>query len=336
MDIQLLSKTIETMTERGKGILAADESSPTIAKRFANINLESTEENRRSYRELLFTTPDANKYLYGVILYEETLKQKTSDGTPFPEYLAKLGIVPGIKVDKGLVPFESSPDEKITQGLDGLPDRLAEYKELGARFAKWRDVFSISDSTPSRILIKSNTELLARYAMMCQQAGIVPIVEPEVLMDGNHSIEKCAEVIEKVHHTVFRALHKHGVKLELMILKPSMVLAGKDFGKTSTPEEVAENTIRVFRRTVPAAVPSINFLSGGQTDIQATENLNAINSLGPQPWYLSFSYGRALQAPCLKAWLGKPENVKAGQEALFKRAKLNGAAAIGKYESGME
>lgn len=336
MDIKTLSKTIEAMTERGKGILAADESSPTIKKRFDTIHLESTEENRRAYRELLFSTPNINKYLYGVILYEETLKQKTKNGIAFPEYLAKLGIVPGIKVDNGLIPFESSLEEKITQGLDGLPDRLKEYKNLGARFAKWRDVYSISDNTPSRILIKTNAELLARYAMMCQQAGIVPIVEPEILMDGNHSIETCACVTEAVLHAVFRSLYKHSVQLEYMILKPSMVIAGKDCSKNSTPEEVAENTIRIFRRTVPAAVPSINFLSGGQSDIQATENLNAINNLGPQPWYLSFSYGRALQAPCLKAWLGKSENVKAAQEALLKRAKLNGAATIGKYESSME
>jgi fructose-bisphosphate aldolase class I len=336
MDTTALEQTIKEMITPGKGILAADESSPTIKKRFDTIKVESTEENRRSYRELLFTTPELEKYICGVILYEETLGQKTAEGIPFPQILAKRGIVPGIKVDKGLIPFESSSDEKTTQGLDGLPERFEEYKKLGARFAKWRGVFSISDIYPSRLLIKTNACLLARYAKICQNAGLVPIVEPEVLMDGKHSLEKCAEVSEKVFQKVFDKLHKHKVNLELMILKPNMVVAGKEFAKQPSAEEVARATIKILRRTVPAAVPTINFLSGGQNDIMATENLNAINQLGPQPWYLSFSYGRALQAPCLKAWLGKPENVTAAQQALLKRARLNGGAAVGKYTKDLE
>lgn len=336
MDIKPLEQTIKAMITPGKGILAADESSPTIKKRFDTIKVESTEENRRAYRELLFTTPELEKYTCGVILYEETLSQKTAEGILFPELLEKRGIVPGIKVDKGLISFESSPDEKTTQGLDGLPNRLDEYKKMGARFAKWRVVFTISDIYPSRLLIKNNACLLARYAKICQNAGIVPIVEPEVLMDGNHSLEKCAQVSEKVFQKVFDKLHKHKVNLELMILKPNMIVAGKEFKKQPSVEEVARETIKVLRRTVPAAVPTINFLSGGQSDVMATENLNAINKIGPQPWYLSFSYGRALQAPCLKAWLGKTENVAAAQQALLKRARLNGAAAVGKYTKDME
>lgn len=336
MDTNTLEQTIKTMITPGKGILAADESSPTIKKRFDTIKVESNEENRRAYRELLFTTPELEKYICGVILYEETLSQKTADGTPFPKLLADRGIVPGIKVDKGLIPFESSIDEKTTQGLDGLPDRLEEYKKMGARFAKWRVVFKISDIYPSTLLIKNNAYLLARYAKICQNAGIVPIVEPEVLMDGNHSLEKCAEVSEKVFQKVFDKLHKHKVDLELMILKPNMIVAGKEFSKQPSIEEVAKATIKILRRTIPAAVPTINFLSGGQSDVMATENLNAINKIGSQPWYLSFSYGRALQAPCLKAWLGKKENVTAAQQALLKRARLNGAATVGKYGKDME
>jgi len=336
MDTNSLEQTIKVMITPGKGILAADESSPTIKKRFDAIKVESTEENRRAYRELLFTTPELEKYICGVILYEETLGQKTVDGVPFPKLLEKRGIVPGIKVDKGLIPFESSADEKITQGLDGLPDRFEEYKKLGARFAKWRAVFKISDVYPSKLAMKIHACLLARYAKICQNAGLVPIVEPEVLMDGNHSLEKCAEVSEKVFHQVFHKLHKHKVNLELMILKPNMIVAGKEFSKQPSVEEVARATIKILRRTVPATVPTINFLSGGQSDVMATENLNAINQLGPQPWYLSFSYGRALQAPCLKVWLGKKENVAAAQLALLKRARLNSAAAIGKYTKDME
>jgi fructose-bisphosphate aldolase class I len=330
MNTTALQQTIKDMVIPGKGILAADESSPTIKKRFDAINLESTEENRRAYRELLFTTPELEKHICGVILYEETLGQKTADGIPFPELLAKHGIVPGIKVDKGLIAFESSPKEKITQGLDGLPERMEEFRKMGARFAKWRALFNISDVYPSAITIKTHACLLARYAKICQNAGIVPIVEPEVLMDGKHSLEKCAEVSEKVFHQIFSKLYKHKVNLELMILKPNMIVAGKECASQPSVDEVAAATIKILRRTVPAAVPGIYFLSGGQSDVMATENLNAINKIGPQPWYISFSYGRALQAPCLKAWQGKKENVAAAQQELLKHAKANGAATVGK------
>jgi fructose-bisphosphate aldolase class I len=323
-----LQATIKDLVIPGKGILAADESTPTIKKRFDTIKVESTEETRRSYRELLFTTPELEKYICGVILYEETLKQKTANGVPFPEILAKRGIVPGIKVDKGLIPLETSPEEKVTRGIDGLEERLAEYKTMGARFAKWRAVFRISDVYPSGIAIKTHAVLLSRYAKICQNLGIVPIVEPEVLMDGNHSLEKCANVSEKVFHQVFHALHKHKVSLELMVLKPNMIVAGKEHSPQPSVKEVAVATIKILRRTVPAAVPTINFLSGGQTDELATQHLQAINKIGTQPWYLSFSYGRALQAPCLKAWQGKAENVNAAQQALLERAKLNGAATL--------
>jgi fructose-bisphosphate aldolase, class I len=329
MDINALASTIKDIATPRKGILAADESTGTIKKRFDSINVESTEENRRAYRELLFATPELEKYISGVILFEETLGQKTADGTPFPEFLAKKGIVPGIKVDKGLIPSESSPEEKVTQGLDGLPERLAEYKKMGARFAKWRVVFDISDTHPSRIIIKTNACLLARYAAICQNQGIVPIVEPEILMDGNHSLEDCSIVTEKVLHAVFNALFKHKVALEFIILKPNMVIAGKDCNPQPSIEEAAKETVKILRRTVPAAVPTINFLSGGQSDEVATQHLNAINKIGKQPWYISFSYGRALQAPCLQAWQGKKENVEAAQKILLKRSELNGAAALG-------
>lgn len=321
-------RTIEKIATPGKGILAADESSPTIAKRFKTINVESTEATRQAYRDLLFTAPKIEDSISGVILFEETLYQKSNDGTPFPELLKKRGIVPGIKVDKGLIPFESNPDEKITQGLDELPDRLAQYKEAGAQFAKWRAVYAISNTTPSKILIKTNAQLLARYAKICQNLDIVPIVEPEVLMDGSHDIQTSFNITKLVQEAVFKELIKRGVELETMILKPSMVIAGKTAAKQSSAEEVAEYTIKLFRETVPAAVPTINFLSGGQTPEQATENLKAINAIGPQPWNLSFSYGRALQEHCLKAWQGKTENKIAAQQALLDRAIANGAAAL--------
>lgn len=336
MHTNVMAQTIKDLVVPGKGILAADESSPTIKKRFATINIESTEKNRQCYRELLFTTPELEQYISGVILYEETLKQKTTDGIPFPELLTKRGIVPGIKVDKGKIPLETSPDESITQGIDGLPERLTQYKTMGARFAKWRAMFTISEVYPSKTAIKTHAALLARYAKICQNAGIVPIVEPEVLMDGNHSIEICAKISETIFHKVFHELHKHKTMLEYMILKPNMIIAGKEHKTQPSITEVATETIKILRRTVPAAVPSINFLSGGQSDIMATENLNAINQLGMQPWYLSFSYGRALQAPCLKAWQGKTENIATAQQALLKRAKLNGTATIGKYTNDME
>ncbi|WP_133129966.1 class I fructose-bisphosphate aldolase [Legionella yabuuchiae] len=335
MQFEELSNTIELMLQEGKGILAADESTGTIGKRFASIELENNETNRRDYRLLLATTPNLEDYIYGVILYEETLTQKDESGTLIPQLFSQKGIVPGIKVDKGLVELANT-EEKVTQGLDGLSERLQQYKKLGVRFAKWRNVYSISDFTPSLTAIKAGAENLARYAACCQAQGIVPIVEPEVLMDGDHSIEHCAEASELVLHELFHALFIHQVSLEHIILKPSMITSGKKANPFSPPEEVADFTLSVFRNHVPAAVPSINFLSGGQSPVQATENLNAINSFEEQPWLLSFSYGRALQEDCLNAWKGKKENVSAAQDALLKRAKLNSLASIGEYTSEME
>jgi len=332
-----LEATIHDMVQSGKGILAADESAPTIAKRFAAIDAESTEEHRRSYRSLLFTTAGLNEFVSGVILFEETLTQRSDDGTLLPEVLAKQGIVPGIKVDKGLKPLTNAAGDKITQGLDGLAERLQTYKTQGARFAKWREVYPISENNPTALGLEANAEMLARYAAICQAEGFVPIVEPEVLIDGDHSIERSAEVIETVLHTVFHALHRHKVILECIVLKPSMVTPGKDLPDRASPEQVAEATIKVFRRAVPAAVPGINFLSGGQTPEEATANLNAMNAMFiTPPWELSFSFGRALQEPALKAWLGKTENAAATQQALYQRALLNGAARTGKYSPSME
>jgi fructose-bisphosphate aldolase class I len=332
-----LQATIADMVQPGKGILAADESAPTIAKRFAAIDVESTEENRRSYRSLLFTAPGLGEYVSGVILFEETLEQQADDGTPLPEVLARQGIVPGIKVDKGKGPLANAPGDQITYGLDGLGERLQHYKPLGARFAKWREVYPISDHNPTALGIEANAEMLARYAAVCQAQGIVPIVEPEVLIDGGHSIERSAEVIETVLHGVFHALHRHGVITECIVLKPSMVTPGKDHPEKASPEQVAAATVRVFRRAVPASVPGINFLSGGQTPEEATANLNAMNALFPDaPWELSFSYGRALQEPALKAWRGEPANAAATQQALLHRARLNAAARSGSYSQDME
>ncbi len=332
-----LEATIHDMVQSGKGILAADESAPTIAKRFAAIDAESTGEQRRNYRNLLFTTPGLNEFVSGVILFEETLTQQSDDGTPLPEVLAKQGIVPGIKVDKGLKPLANAAGDKITQGLDGLAERLQTYKTQGARFAKWREVYPITGHNPTALGLEANAEMLARYAAICQSEGFVPIVEPEVLIDGTHNIERSAEVIETVLHTVFHALHRHKVILECIVLKPSMVTPGKDLPDRASPEQVAEATIKVFRRAVPAAVPGINFLSGGQTPEEATANLNAMNAMFPNaPWELSFSFGRALQEPALKAWQGKAENAAATQQALFQRALLNGAAQTGKYSPSME
>jgi fructose-bisphosphate aldolase class I len=332
-----LEATIHDMVQSGKGILAADESAPTIAKRFAAIDAESTEEHRRSYRSLLFTTPGLNEFVSGVILFEETLTQRSDDGTLLPEVLAKQGIVPGIKVDKGLKPLANAAGDKITQGLDGLAERLQTYKTQGARFAKWREVYPISENNPTALGLEANAEMLARYAAICQAEGFVPIVEPEVLIDGDHSIERSAEVIETVLHAVFHALHRHRVVLECIVLKPSMVTPGKDLPEKASPEQVAEATIKVFRRAVPAAVPGINFLSGGQTPEEATANLNAMNAMFiNSPWELSFSFGRALQEPALKAWQGKTENAAATQQALYQRALLNGAARFGKYTPAME
>lgn len=332
-----LQSTIADLVAKGKGILAADESHPTMAKRFKAVNVESTEESRRAYRSLLLTTPGLGEFISGVILFEETLEQKTDDGKLLPQVAAEQGIVPGIKVDKGALPLANAAGDLITQGLDGLADRLAGYKEHGARFAKWREIYFISTLNPTSLGIAANAEVLARYAAICQSLGIVPIVEPEVLLDGDHTIERCLEVAEAVQHAVFDALHRHRVELEYIVLKPSMVVPGKDAQSKASPEEIAEKTLAQLRRSVPAAMPGINFLSGGQTPEEATVNLNAMNAIaGNAPWQLSFSYGRALQQPVLQAWQGKPENIKAAQNALYKRAKLNGAARYGSYTAEME
>jgi fructose-bisphosphate aldolase class I len=332
-----LQTTIAGMVQPGKGILAADESLPTIAKRFKAINVESTEENRRAYRSLLFTTPGAGEFISGVILFEETLGQAADDGTLLPGALALQNIVPGVKVDKGKIPLAHAPGDEVTQGLDGLAERLRTYKAQGARFAKWREVYSIGAQNPTRLGIEANAEMLARYAAVCQEEGFVPIVEPEVLIDGDHTLERCFDVTETVLHAVFHALHRHRVVLEYTVLKPSMVLPGKKHPPKAGPEQVAAATIKVLRRTVPAAVPSINFLSGGQGPEEATTNLNAMNALFPNvPWELSFSYGRALQEPVLHAWAGKKEHVPAAQQAFYRRAKLNGLARSGKYTAELE
>lgn len=335
--LQEMSLTVKTIAERGRGILAADESHSTIGKRFENIQLENTEPNRQAYREMLFTAPNLGDYISGVILFEETLTQNAKDGTPFVEILKKQNIVPGIKVDKGLVSFESSPEEKVTQGLDGLADRLSTYKKQGAQFAKWRAVFNINAVKPSSLAIKVNADLLARYAAICQSLGIVPIVEPEVLIDGNHTMNRCAEVTEQVLHRVFHSLYKHKVSLENMILKPSMVSSGQETTAQDSIEMVAKETMKVLLRTTPAAVPTINFLSGGHSSERSTAFLNAMHELYPQmPWNLSYSYGRALQDHALKTWAGKAENIAAAQQALLKRARLNSLAAKGQYQAQLE
>jgi fructose-bisphosphate aldolase class I len=331
-----LQATVDALVEAGKGILAADESGPTIAKRFQAIQVESTEENRRAYRNLLLATPGLGAFISGVILYEETLGQRADDGTPLPELAARQGIVPGIKVDAGKIALAHAPGDEITQGLDGLAKRLGAYKAQGARFAKWRAVYNVSDTLPSRLAIEANADALARYAAICQDQGVVPIVEPEVLMDGGHTLERCADVTEAVLHEVFDALHQHRVRLEHMLLKPSMVVAGKEQAQQAPVAEVAAQTVRVLRRCVPAAVPGIFFLSGGQTPAEATAHLDAINRLGPQPWGLSFSYGRALQDPVLKAWQGQAANTRSAQDALLERARLNSAAREGRYDASME
>lgn len=332
-----LAKTIQQMASPGKGLLAADESTPTITKRFTALGIPCNEQTRHDYREMLLSTPDINKYISGVILYEETLNQKTSQGNSFAELLMQQNIVPGIKVDKGLIHLAGTVDENVTQGLDGLPERLADYKSKGARFAKWRAVYAISKTTPSWLAVITNAEVLARYAAICQEAGIIPIVEPEVLIDGDHTLDKCAEVSEMVLHAVFNALHVNKVMLEYTILKASMVISGKNCTEKASPEQVAKATITVLKRTVPAAIPSINFLSGGQTPEQASANLNAMHQISSNlPWNLSFSYARALQEPPMKIWQGKKENSKAAQEAFYHRAGLNGLASLGKYHSSLE
>lgn len=337
MDTQTeLQHTIQEMVDDHRGILAADESHPTIAKRFKAIGVESTEEHRRAWRSLLLTTPGLGDYISGVILFEETLGQQSDDRTPLTQAAWNQKIVPGIKVDKGTGPLSGAPGDLITRGLDGLGERLQGYKEQGARFAKWREVYPITRHNPTLLGREANAEVLARYAAVCQERGIVPIVEPEVLMDGDHDIDRCAVVTEQVLHAVFHALHQHHVSLEHMILKPNMVLPGKAC-RRAAPEEVAEATLQVLRRAVPAAVPSINFLSGGQGPEEATVNLNAINQLRDDaPWQLSISYGRALQQPALQAWMGKTENRTAAQQALLKRARLNSLARRGEYDPAME
>jgi fructose-bisphosphate aldolase class I len=324
------------MVARGRGILAADESTGTIGKRFDGIRTENTEENRRAYRDLLFTAPGMEKHTSGVIFYEETLFQKSADGTPFPQLLAKKGVIPGIKVDKGTKPLAGSPGETITEGLDGLRERLAKYQEAGARFAKWRAVITIGSGIPTDYCIAANAHALARYAALCQEQDIVPIVEPEVLMDADNTIEVCEDVTARTLRLTFQELQRQRVALEGMILKPNMVVSGKKCPRQAGRRAVAEATLRILRRHVPAAVPGIAFLSGGQSDEDATAHLDEMNRLGGGPWVLSFSYGRALQAAALKAWGGRKENVAAGQRAYVHRAKMNGLAATGQWEQKLE
>jgi len=331
-----LHKTATELVADDRGILAADESSGTIEKRFASIELESTEENRRAYRDLLFTTPGLEEFVSGVILYDETLRQASSDGTPFAELLSSRGIIPGIKVDTGAKPLAGAPGETVTEGLDGLRERLEEYRGLGARFAKWRAVITIGDDLPTAYCIGVNAHALSRYAALCQEQGLVPIVEPEVLMDADNDIETCYRATRRTLHKVFDELYHQRVDLEGILLKPNMVISGKGSPTQASAQEVAQWTIRCFRETVPAAVPGIVFLSGGQSDEQASANLNAINSRGPQPWVLSFSYGRALQKPALEAWGGSADKVEAGQSFLALRARCNSAAVAGRYSAEME
>lgn len=336
MDQHALASIARDLVAEGKGILAADESSGTIKRRLDSINVPSTEDNRRAYRELLFTTPGVEEFISGIILYDETLRQKAQDGTAFPELLTRRGIIPGIKVDKGTVGLPGFPGETITEGLDGLRSRLTEYHAMGARFTKWRAVITIGQDIPSTFCIEANAHALARYAALSQDAGLVPIVEPEVLMDGDHTLARCAEVTTRTLQCVFTQLQAHRVLLEGTLLKPNMVLAGKDCPQQASVDEVAEATVSCFRRTVPAAVPGIVFLSGGQSAKRATEHLNAMNAMGEHPWALSFSYGRALQGPVLESWKGNAANVPTAQHHFYQRAKFNGAARYGKYTRDME
>ena len=336
MDTTELDRNAASMVAAGKGILAADESTGTIKKRFDKIRLESTVESRRAYRELLFTAPDAERHISGVILYDETIRQQTADGRPFAALLTSRGILPGIKVDTGAKPLAGFAGETVTEGLDGLRERLADYRRLGARFAKWRAVINIGPAIPTSTALEANAEALARYAALCQEASIVPIVEPEVLMDGDHTLERCEAVTEATLESVFDALFRHRIRLEGMVLKPNMVIAGKKSAKQATPQEVADATVRCLRRRVPAAVPGIAFLSGGQSEAEATLHLSLMNRARDLPWQLSFSYGRALQQSALDAWRGSPANVGAGQRAFLRRAKLNGLARNGSYEAAME
>ena len=333
-----LAATAKAMVAPGKGILAADESTGTIGKRFDSIGVENTEQHRRAYRNMLFATRGIGEHISGVILYDETLRQKAADGTPFVDVLNKAGVIPGIKVDAGAKPLAFCPGETITEGLDSLPKRCAEYFGLGARFAKWRAVIDIGRDMPSSTCIAANAHALARYAAICQEAGLVPIVEPEVLMDGDHDINRCEEVTEWTLNAVYDALYMHRVVLEHTVLKPSMVISGKKCAKQALVDEVAARTVRVLKRTVPAAVAGIAFLSGGQSDEVATAHLNSMNTQfkGDLPWPLSFSYGRALQQASLKAWKGQPANVPAAQAALAHRARMNGLASLGQYSAALE
>jgi fructose-bisphosphate aldolase class I len=331
-----LTDTARAMVAEGKGILAADESSPTIKKRFDGIGAESTEANRRAYRELLFTTAGAEEFISGVILFDETIRQSAADGTPFPKLLASKGIIPGIKVDAGAKALARHSGEKVTEGLDGLRERIAEYRGLGARFAKWRAVITIGDGIPSDTCLDVNAHALARYAALCVEGGLVPIVEPEVLMDGPHDARRCYDVTERALRKVFDALYDQKVALDEMVLKPNMIVSGTECPTQAGIREVAEATLRCFRNSVPAGVPGIVFLSGGQSDELATAHLNEMNKLGGGPWELSFSYGRALQAAPLKAWGGTEANIPAAQQAYLHRARCNGAARSGSYTAAME
>jgi len=336
MSKQELETIARSMVAKGKGILAADESMGTIKRRFDSIKVESNDNNRRAYRDMLFTTKGIEEAISGVILFDETIRTAALDGTPFPQVLAKKGIMPGIKVDKGPVDIPGFPGEVVTEGLDGLRARIKEYKELGAKFAKWRAVISIGDGIPTYTCLEANAHALARYAALCQEGGIVPIVEPEVLLDGSHTIERCQEVTEQTLKITFHELFLQRVYLEGMILKPSMVVSGKENSRQAGVEEVAERTLQCLKRTVPAAVPGIAFLSGGQSAERATEHLNAMNAMGPHPWEVSFSYARALQDPAIKAWKGEAANVAAAQRIFYHRAKCNSAARSGKYNKQME
>jgi fructose-bisphosphate aldolase class I len=337
MKAEALTTTAGALVPPGKGILAADESHPSIARRFEPLGIPNTEETRRRYRQMLFTTPGVAEYVSGVILFDETIRQKADDGTPLVEVLARQGIIPGIKVDRGTKPLAGAPGELVTEGLDGLRERLVEYAGLGARFAKWRAVLAIGPGLPTDYAIGVNAHALARYAALCQEAGVVPIVEPEVLMDGDHTIERCFEVTEATLHVVFDALRAQRVAPEGMLLKPNMVLSGKGCARQAGVPEVAAATLACLRRTVPAAMPGVLFLSGGQSDEQATAHLNAMNAPGTShPWALSFSYGRALQAAPLRAWRGDPTRVALGQQALHHRARLNSAARLGRYTPDLE
>jgi len=336
MDKTLLAKTAAAMVAKGKGVLAADESSGTCEIRFKTINTACTEESRRTYRGLLFTTPGVEQFISGVILYDETIRQKTNEGVLFPDYMAKKGILPGIKVDTGAKNLALCPGEKVTEGLDGLRERLAAYFKLGARFAKWRAVITIGEGIPSHTCLYANAHALARYAALCQEASIVPMIEPEVLLDGGHTIERCEEVTEAALRATYAAMAAHNVSSEHLILKTSMVVSGKTCARQASVDEVAERTLRVLKRTVPASQPGVVFLSGGQSDVPATAHLNAMAATKGLPWPLTFSYSRALQNPALNAWKGQNANIGAAQRAFHHRAQMNGLAAQGKWKAELE